>query len=155
VDLTTFLGDGVIGMESTLPDCPLEGSILALSMLYLWGLCFLLGLLSLSWMYDDTLMVVSYGCITTLTVYTCLLLGVVCSWMMLCHMRHGVNLLFLTLQWRRTFKFLPSPRTEEFKFPTSSALSSIRGIDLWFFTSLDALSSVDPCMGGLSLLSHA
>ena len=46
-------------------------------------------------MYDDTLMVVSYGCITTLTVYTCLLRGVVGSQMMLCHMKHGVNLLFL------------------------------------------------------------
>ena len=31
----------------------------------------------------------------------------------------------LTLQRRRTFKFLPSPRTEEFKFPTSSAPTSI------------------------------
>jgi len=36
----------------------------------------------------------------------------------------------LTLQQRRTFKFPPSPWTEEFKFPTSSVSSSIRGIDL-------------------------
>jgi hypothetical protein len=37
---------------------------------------------------------------------------------------------FLTLQQWRTFKFLPSPRTEKFNFPTSSAPLSIRGIDL-------------------------
>ena len=47
----------------------------------------------------------------------------------------------LTFQRRSTFKFLPSPWTEEFKFPTSSAPSSIRGID--------------PCMGAFNLLSHA
>ena len=40
----------------------------------------------------------------------------------------------LTLQRRRTFKFLRSPRTEEFKFPTSSAPVCIRGIDLRFLT---------------------
>ena len=33
-----------------------------------------------------------------------------------------------------TFKFLHSPRTEEFKFPTSSAPVCIRGIDLRFLT---------------------
>ena len=40
----------------------------------------------------------------------------------------------LNLQRRRTFNFLRSSRTEEFKFPTSSAPSSIRGIDLRFLT---------------------
>ena len=40
----------------------------------------------------------------------------------------------LTLQRWWTLKFLPSPRTEEFKFPTSSVPSSTHGIDLWFFT---------------------
>ena len=39
-------------------------------------------------------------------------------------------MLSLTLQRRSTFKFLPSPQTEEFKFPTSTAPSSIHGIDL-------------------------
>ena len=36
----------------------------------------------------------------------------------------------LTLQPWSTFQFLPSTWMEEFKFPTSSAPSSIRGIDL-------------------------
>ena len=40
----------------------------------------------------------------------------------------------LTLQPWSTFQFLPSTWMEEFKFPTSSAPSSIRGIDLWFCT---------------------
>jgi len=48
VNLTTCLGDGVRVMESTLPGCPLQGSILALSVLCVWGLCFSLGLLSLN-----------------------------------------------------------------------------------------------------------
>jgi len=37
---------------------------------------------------------------------------------------------FLTLQGRRTFKFLPSPQAEDFKFPTSSAPTSIHGLGL-------------------------
>jgi len=40
----------------------------------------------------------------------------------------------LALQRRRTFKLLRSPRTEEIKFPTSSASVCIRGIDLRFHT---------------------
>jgi hypothetical protein len=48
VDLTTCLGDGVRVMESTLRGCPLQGSILALSVLCLWGLRFSLGLLFLN-----------------------------------------------------------------------------------------------------------
>ena len=39
---------------------------------------------------------------------------------------------YLTNQQRRTFKLLPSLRTEEFKFPTSSAPLRIRDMDLWF-----------------------
>ena len=42
--------------------------------------------------------------------------------------------LVLTLQRRRTFKLFRSLRTEEFKFPTSSAPVCIRGIDLRFHT---------------------
>ena len=40
VDLTRFLGDSVKDVEPTVPGCPLQGSVLALSMLCLWGLCF-------------------------------------------------------------------------------------------------------------------
>jgi len=40
----------------------------------------------------------------------------------------------LTLQRRRTFKLFRSQRTDEFKFPTSSAPVCIRGIDLRFHT---------------------
>jgi hypothetical protein len=68
------------------------------------------------------------------------------------NIRQYVSIIVLTLQQRRTFKFLHSPRTEEFKFPTSSAPSSIQGIDLRFLTSLDAIRSIEPCMGVFILL---
>ena len=58
---------------------------------------------------------------------------------------------WLTVQRQGTFKFLPSPWKEEFEFPTSSAPSSIRDI---LQMSLDAVRSIDPCIGGFSLLSH-
>ena len=52
----------------------------------------------------------------------------------ICHFTNQPTSSCLTIQRRRTFKLLHSLRTEEFKFPTSSAPVCIRGTDLRFHT---------------------
>ena len=95
VDLTTFLGDGVKSHGVYIARSRFTGQHISTFSVMSIGLIFFIRPTVFKLNYNDALMVVCYGCVTTLTVYTCLLCGVVCKQMMLFHIRHGDNLLFL------------------------------------------------------------